>query len=112
MYQDVVIVNGPVVKDGIADYERVKITARPLGRPHSWNNGLSTNGGFDLVYEAEDGSVWIQNVEWETEVYPSPVSNPRTYYYYETYPSLAAAREGWRGWLIRYALGDDNPFSQ
>ena len=39
MYQDVTIINGPVPKDGVADYERVRIKARPLGRPYAWDNG-------------------------------------------------------------------------
>ena len=112
MYQDVVILNGPVTKEnGIVDYETIQVRARPLGRPYAWNNGMLTNGGVNIVYETEDGTIYIQEIEWITDFYPSPQTNPQTFYYYETYPSLAEAQAGWRGWLIQYTLGNDNPFS-
>ena len=110
MYQDVTIINGPVLKDGVADYERVRVKARPLGRPYAWNNGRAwnphtTNGGFILVFECEDGAIYVQEIEWEVDPYPDTTPDPRTYYYYEVYNSLAEARAGGRGWLIEYALG-------
>ena len=112
MFQDVTIINGPTQKNGVADYERVRIKARPLGRPYAWDNGsawnsYTTNGGFILVFEAEDGSVYIQEFEWEIDPYPDATPDPRTYYYYERYASLDEARAGWRGWLIEYALGNE-----
>jgi len=111
MFQDVTILNGPVQKNGVSDYERVRIKARPLGRPHAWDNGspwneYTTNGGFILVFEAEDGSVYIQEIEWEVDPYPAADPSPRTYYYYERYDSIDEARAGWRGWLIEQALRD------
>jgi len=112
MYQDVTIINGPVPKDGVADYERVRIKARPLGRPYTWDNGrawndYTTNGGVAIVFEAKDGSIYIQEIEWEVDPYPDATPDPRTYYYYEVYNSLDEARAGWRGWLIEYALGNE-----
>jgi len=110
MFRDIVLINGPVPKDGVADYERLRIKARPLGRPYAWDNGRAwnsyvTNGGFILVFECEDGAVYIQEIEWEVDPYPDATPDPRTYYYYEKYASLAEARAGGRGWLIEYALG-------
>jgi len=72
MFRDVVILNGPVPKDGVADYERLRVKARPLGRPYVWDNGrawnsYTTNGGFVLVFEAEDGAIYIQEIEWEVD---------------------------------------------
>jgi hypothetical protein len=114
MFQDVIIINGPIPKNGVADYERVRIKARPLGRPYVWDNTpawnkerAATNGGFFLVFEAEDGSVYIQEIEWEVDPYPDATPDPRTYYFYEVYASLAEARAGGRGWLIEYALGNE-----
>jgi hypothetical protein len=113
MFQDIVIINGSVQKNGVADYERVIIKARPLGRPYAWNNApawnktRATNGGFILIFECEDGTVYIQEIEWEVDPYPDATPDPRTYYYYETYASLAEARAGWRGWLVEYALRDE-----
>ena len=110
MFRDVVILNGPVPKDGVADYERLRVKARPLGRPYVWDNGrawnpYTTNGGFLLVFECEDGTIYVQEIEWEVDPYPDATPDPRTYYYYEVYNSLDEARAGWRGWLIEYALG-------
>jgi hypothetical protein len=112
MYQDIVIINGPVPNDGVADYERMRIKARPLGRAYAWSNGrawneYTTNGGFILVFECEDGAVYVQEIEWEIDPYPDATPDPRTYYYYEVYASLAEARAGWRGWLVEYALGNE-----
>jgi hypothetical protein len=110
MYEEVVILNGPITESGISQYERFRVKARPLGRTYYWSNGSLTNGGFKIVYEAVDGSIYIQEIEWEMDKNPSPQTNPQTYYYYEVYPSLAEARAK-RGWLIQYVLGNDNPFS-
>jgi len=111
MFQDVVVLNGPVQRNRVFDYERVRIKARPLGRPYVWDNGrhwndYTTRGGFVLVFECEDGSVYIQEIEWEVDGFPAADPNPRTYYYYEKYGSLEEARAGWRGWLIEQALRD------
>lgn len=105
MYYDIALLDGPV---GKGEDVVTKIKARPLGRPYTWSNGMATNGGVLIVYEAEDGSIYVQEIEWETDVCPATETNPRTYYCYETFPSLAAARASWRGWLIDYALGNDN----
>jgi len=108
MFQDVVILNGPVKRDdGVVDLDTIRVKARPLGRPYVWDDGRLTNGGFILVFECEDGSIYIQEIEWEVTFYPSPTSYPRTCYYYERYASLAEARAGGRGWLIEQALGNE-----
>jgi len=108
VFGDIVIINGPVRRDaGIIDLDTIRIKARPLGRPYTWDNGRLTNGGFILVYECEDGTVYVQEIEWEVTFYPSPTSSPRTCYYYEKYDSLAEARAGWRWWLVEYALGNE-----
>jgi hypothetical protein len=114
MFREIVIINGPVPKDGVADYERVRVKARPVGRPYAWDNApawnterAATNGGFILVFECEDGSIYVQEIEWEVDPYPDATPDPRTYYYYERYDSLADARTGGRGWLIEYVLGTE-----
>jgi hypothetical protein len=101
MFQDVVILNGPVRRDtGVLDLDQIKVRARPLGRPYAWDNGRLTNGGFLLVFECEDGTVYIQEIEWEVDAYPTVNSYPRTCYYYEKYASLEEAKAGGRGWLV------------